>query len=125
MFRLPCHYGYLILIMRPHALACPYQPHTHCLPAIVAISVMLSLHGRHVPDQKLTLVTRESVADSILGLLEHALTFVASLLRVRLHAVGLHRSERAVHAARCLVLGLLRVRLAAVGLHGLGGFVGE
>lgn len=78
-----------------------------------------------MPDQELTLVTRESVADSVLSLLEHALALVSSLLRVRLHAVGLHGSERAVHAAGCLVLGLLRVRLAAVGLHGLGGFVGE
>ena len=70
-------------------------------------------------------VTREGVADSVLGLLEHALALVTGLLRVRLHTVGLHRSHGAVHAARGLVLGSLRVRLAAVGLHGLGGFVGE
>jgi len=70
-------------------------------------------------------VAREGVANGVLGLLEHALALVTSLLRVRLHAVGLHRAHGAVHAAGCLVLGPLRVRLAAVGLHGLGGFVGE
>lgn len=70
-------------------------------------------------------VAREDLADSVLGLLEHALALVTSLLRVRLHAVGLHRAHGAVHAAGCLVLGSLRVRLAAVGLHRLGGFVGE
>lgn len=75
---------------------------------------------------KLTVVVaRESVADSVLGLLEHALALVTGLLRVRLHAVGLHRSHGAVHAARRLVLGSLRLRLGAVGLHGLGRFVGE
>jgi len=70
-------------------------------------------------------VAREGVADSVLGLLEHALALVTGLLRVRLHTVGLHRAHGAVHAAGCLVLGSLRVRLAAIGLHRLGGFVGE
>lgn len=93
------------------------------MSVILAISTLSS--SRPNSRTKLTLVTGESLADSVLGLLEHALALVTSFLRVRLHAVGLHGSERAVHAARCLVLGLLRLRLAAVGLHGLGGFVGE
>jgi hypothetical protein len=96
------------------------NPNPH-LPVVVVISTLLASAGTI----KLTVVTREGVADGILGLLEHAVSLVTSLLRVRLHAVGLHRSHCAVHATRCLVLGLLHVRLAAVGLHGLGGFVGE
>jgi hypothetical protein len=107
------HYGYT-----PCPIRSNISPH---LPIIVVISTLLASRGTIT----LTVVARESVADSILGLLEHALALVTSLLRVRLHAIGLHRSHGAVHAARCLVLGLLRVRLHAVGLHGLGGFVGE
>jgi hypothetical protein len=99
----------------------PAKAFTACLPYNQHFASFLSRNRI----SRLTVVARESVADGILGLLEHALALVTSLLRVRLHAVGLHRSHGAVHATRGLVLGLLRLRLAAVGLHGLGGFVGK
>lgn len=56
------------------------------LPVVVVISTLLASEETI----KLTVVTREGVADGILGLLEHALSLVTSLLRTRLHAVGLH-----------------------------------
>lgn len=75
--------------------------------------------------EKPTVITGESVADGILGLFIHAGALITRFLRVRLHAVRLHGTGYAVHAARCLVLGLVHTRLLTVRHDGLGDLVSE
>jgi hypothetical protein len=117
------HYDTAAICYYPLWIVVSTNPYTNTTPYLPVVVISTLLASRETI--KLTVVTREGVTDGILGLLEHALSLVTSLLRVRLHAVGLQRSHGAVHTARCLVLGLRSVRLAAVGLHGLGGFVCE